>query len=59
MAVKKKPVSFSSSERDQKILQYAETKMSFSVYVKELIEKDIEKEKEIKKPQKKILSLDI
>ena len=58
MAIKK-PVSFSTSERDQKILQHAESKMSFSVYVKELIEKDMEKEKEIKKPQKKILSLDI
>lgn len=60
MAVKL-PVSFSESERDQKIFKYAKSKMSFSVFVKELIEKDMEKEKEnqIRKPQKKILNLDI
>ena len=57
MAIKK-PVSFSTSVREQKILQHAESKMSFSVYVKELIETDMEKEKEVKKPQKGMLSLD-
>jgi hypothetical protein len=57
MAVKK-PVSFSEDERDQKILQFANTKFSFSVYVKELIEKDMESEKDKKKSSKKNIAFD-
>lgn len=38
----KKAVSFKSNEVDQKILEYVNTKMNFSAYVKELILKDME-----------------
>ncbi|WP_238886365.1 hypothetical protein [Clostridium sp. YIM B02551] len=57
MAVKL-PVSFSSSERDQRILAHAKSKMSFSVYVKELIEKDMENCKDSKKTQRKVTNFD-
>lgn len=38
----KKAVSFKSNEVDQRILEYVNTKMNFSAYVKELILKDME-----------------
>lgn len=41
----KKPVSFKNTELDKAIWDYAETKMNFSVYVKELILKDMERYK--------------
>lgn len=41
----KKSVSFKNTDLDQAIWNFTETKMNFSIYVKELILKDMEKYK--------------
>lgn len=43
----KKAVSFKNNQRDLELLEYVNTKMNFSAYVKELILKDME-HKEVK-----------
>lgn len=39
----KKSVSFKNNELDKTLLEYSATKMNFSVYVKQLILKDMER----------------